>query len=227
LERERWLAAWNHKLLDCAHHHIIFTVPHQLIPLWRYNKVPFARILFRAAIDALRKLLDDPKYLGAVPGMLAAMHTWGQTLVAHPHVHVMVTAGGMTSDGQWRQPKKECLLPRTVLMAIFRGKMRDYLLDALKTGVLPVPHFQMVRAYGLYANSKGADLGAARRQLGPSACGEAVRIDWRQAWQRWGRAELTACAVCGAPLEQWLRFPAGRGPPPGWNGWESWYRGAG
>ena len=139
LERERWLATQKERLLDCPHYHVVFTVDHGLIPLWRYNKRQFANVLFHAASDALRELLGDEKYLGALPGLLAALHTWGQTLVMHPHLHVIVTAGGLTPQGQWRAPKKGCLLPRRVLMTVFRGKMRAYLLKALEAGDLTLP----------------------------------------------------------------------------------------
>jgi len=112
--REKWLAGWKDLLLRCPHHHSIFTVPHDLIPLWRYNKREFGEVLFRAGVESLRELLADDKYLGAVPGMLASLHTWDQTLLIHPHLHVMVPAGGLDPDGRWRAPKKDCLLPRQV-----------------------------------------------------------------------------------------------------------------
>jgi len=137
--REKWLAAWKERLLDCPHHHIVFTLPHELNPLWRYNKREFGKTLFRAGIEALRQLLADPKYLGAEPGMLAALHTWDQTLLIHPHLHVMVTAGGLDGEGRWCEPQKNCLLPRQVLMQVFRGKMRAFLLKALAQGRLTLP----------------------------------------------------------------------------------------
>ena len=106
MERERWLAEWSERLLECPHHHVIFTLPHDLIPLWRYSKREFPNVPFRAAIDSLRKLLDDPQYLGATPGLLAGLHTWGQTLIEHPHLHVIVSAGGLTEAGQWVEPEE-------------------------------------------------------------------------------------------------------------------------
>ena len=137
--REKWLAAWKERLLQCPHHHIVFTVPHEMIPLWRYNKREFADLLFRAATESLRELLADPKYLGARPGMLAALHTREQTQLIHPHLHVIVSAGGLDGEGCWHEPQKNCLLPRQVLMQVFRGKMRDFLLKALDKGRLTLP----------------------------------------------------------------------------------------
>jgi hypothetical protein len=139
LPRESWLEHWKTRLLDCPHFHVIFTTPHQLIPLWRYNKALFAAALFAAASQALLELLGDAKYLGARVGLLAALHTWSQTLAAHVHLHVLVTAGGLTEDGRWQAAKKSCLLPRQVLMIVFRGKLRAELLRALERGELAIP----------------------------------------------------------------------------------------
>lgn len=139
LPRQQWLAGWQERLLDCPHAHLVFTTPQELIPLWRYNKRLYTGLLFHAAADAVRELLADPKYLGAVPGLLAGLHTWGQELPLHIHVHLLVTWGGLTADGQWREPTKSCLLPRRVLMAVFRGKLRAALAKALDRGELELP----------------------------------------------------------------------------------------
>jgi hypothetical protein len=139
LAREQWLDGWTQRLIDCPHYHCVFTVPHELNTLWRYNRKGFAGALFAAATGALKKLLADPKYLGAQPGMLAALHTWSQTLATHVHLHVLVTAGGLDADGQWCVPIKSCLLPRKVLMIIFRGKLRSELLGMLQRGELTLP----------------------------------------------------------------------------------------
>jgi hypothetical protein len=90
-QRQRWLAKWKELLLDTSHVHVIFTVPRELHPLWRYNKRTFGELLFHGGTQALSELLADAKYLGAVAGLLAALHTWGQKLDIHPHLHVLVT----------------------------------------------------------------------------------------------------------------------------------------
>ena len=138
LPRETWLAGWRERLLNCPHFHVVFTTPHELLPLWRYNRRLFGDLLFASATDALKLLLGDDKYLGGRPGMLAALHTWSQTLAAHVHLHVLVTAGGY-SAGRWRIAKKSCLLPRKVLMIVFRGKLRAALLKAHQRGELTLP----------------------------------------------------------------------------------------
>ncbi len=137
--RDHWLRGWKDRLLNCPHYHIVFTVPQELRVLWRYNKKTFAKCLFKAASETLLELLSDPKYLGARPGILAALHTWSQTLAIHPHVHTIVTAGGLTSDGEWKRPVKSCFLPRKVLMMVYRGKLRSFLLQAQKRGDLTPP----------------------------------------------------------------------------------------
>ena len=99
LQTERWLALQQARLLACDHFHVIFTVPHDLNPLWLANVPVMTTLLFQAVRDTLSTLLADPKYLGAQPGIMAALHTWSQTLVLHPHLHCLVTGGGLTSTG--------------------------------------------------------------------------------------------------------------------------------
>jgi len=89
--------------------------------------------------DTLCTLLADPRYLGAQPGLLAALHTWSQTLVLHPHVHCLVTGGGLTPDGQWVAVRHGFLLPARVVMAVFRGKMVDALRQTVARGALALP----------------------------------------------------------------------------------------
>ena len=85
----------------CVQYHATFTsVPHDLNPLWLANVQVMTTLMFQAVRDTLSTLLADPKYLGAQPGILMALHTWSQTLVLHPHLHCLVTGGGLTPDGQ-------------------------------------------------------------------------------------------------------------------------------
>jgi putative transposase len=89
--------------------------------------------------DTLCTLPADPRYLGAQPGILAALHTWSQTLVLHPHVHCLVTGGGLTPDGQWKAVRQGFLLPARVVMAVFRGKMLEAIRQAWACGELGLP----------------------------------------------------------------------------------------
>ena len=101
---------------------MIFTLPHDLNPLWLANVPVMTTLLFQTVRDTLCTLLADPQYLGAQPGILAALHTWSQTLVLHPHVPCLVTGGGLTPDGQWKAVRQGFLLPARVVMAVFRGR---------------------------------------------------------------------------------------------------------
>lgn len=139
LQRQRWRQHWQTRLLPCPHHHVVFTIPHELLDLWRYNKRAVANILFAAASQSLRQLLADPKFCGARVGLLAGLHTWSQTLASHVHLHVLVTAGGLAADNRWQAALKDCLLPRKVLMIVFRGKFRSFTLKALEQGKLKLP----------------------------------------------------------------------------------------
>jgi Putative transposase len=96
-------------------------------------------LLFQAVRDTLGTLLADPKYLGAQPGIIAALHTWSQTLVLHPHLHCLVTGGGLTPAGQWVAVRHGFLLPARVVMAVFRGKMVAAIRQTFARGVLVLP----------------------------------------------------------------------------------------
>lgn len=139
LQTERWLALQQARLLACDHYHVIFTLPHDLNPLWLANVPVMTSLLFQAVRETLCTLLADPQYLGAQPGILAALHTWSQTLVLHPHVHCLVTGGGLTPAGQWVAVRHGFLLPARVVMAVFRGKMVDAIRRTVARGELALP----------------------------------------------------------------------------------------
>jgi len=136
---EEWLINTQRILLDCPHHHVIFTLPSELNDLWRFNRALMADILFKAAQETLKTFAKDPQYLNAVPGMLSTLHTWGRSLPLHPHLHVLISHGGVDKQGQWVEPKKKELFPQKPVMHLFRGKMLAMLKQALQhTGwVLP------------------------------------------------------------------------------------------
>ena len=139
LQTERWLTLQRARLLACDHYHVIFTLPHELNPLWLANVPVMSGLLFQAVRETLGTLLADPKYLGAQPGIIAALHTWSQTLVLHPHVHCLVTGGGLTTDGAWKAVRTGFLLPVRVVMAVFRGKLLAAIRQALAHETLTLP----------------------------------------------------------------------------------------
>jgi len=131
----RWVEKQKKRLLDCPHIHITFTIPQEYRIYWQLNTSLMMDILFKAVKETLVKLLiDDPqkKYLDAIPGFILALHTWGRNLILHPHIHCIITHGGLNTDQQWVKHKRHSLLPAKVLMLIFRGKMNDFLRQAAK-----------------------------------------------------------------------------------------------
>ena len=104
LATERWLERQRARLLGCAHHHLIFTIPHELNALWCWNRAPMAKLLFGAMRETLMELLGDPRHLGAQPAFLAALHTLGRSLSLHPHVHVLAALSHAAEHRALRLP---------------------------------------------------------------------------------------------------------------------------
>lgn len=127
------------RLLACDHYHVILTLPDELRGLWLANGTVLPQRLFATAWETLDELLRDAQYLGARVGSIAALQTWSQTLVFHPHLHGLVTGGGLTDDGQWRVVQNGFLLPVRVVMAGFRGKRRAALRQSVARGQLTLP----------------------------------------------------------------------------------------
>lgn len=121
--KERWLAARRAELLPIEYFHVVFTLPHALNPLAQGNPRVIYTLLFRAATDTLAAFGDDPRHLGGELGVIAILHTWGQTLVQHLHLHCVVTGGALARDGaRWRSAKRGFLFPVRALAAVFRAK---------------------------------------------------------------------------------------------------------
>lgn len=108
------------------HYHVIFTVPPELLPLWRYNPSGFAEALFHAVNDTLMRLSQDEKHLGALPGMILSLHTWGRNLESASAHSCLITGGGLGGDGRWRH-------------TLYRGKLLAALRQGLHTGELRLP----------------------------------------------------------------------------------------
>jgi hypothetical protein len=127
--RERWLQARERELLDVPYVHVVFTLPHGLLPLIYRNSTLLYTWLFHASAKTLWEVAADARHLGAEIGVLSILHTWGQTLVRHPHVHCVVPAGGLSPDHQqWIHPKYAgFFLPVKVLSRVFRGKFVEAL----------------------------------------------------------------------------------------------------
>jgi hypothetical protein len=145
--RAAWLERETGTLLPVQYHHVVFTLPHALGPLVLVNPRLLYAELFRAAWGTVQEVASDPHYLGATVGLLAVLHTWGQTLCHHPHLHCVVTGGGLACDAHgrleepacWRACRPGFFLPVRVLSRLFRGKFLAGLRAAYEAGRLVFP----------------------------------------------------------------------------------------
>ena len=139
IEIERWLERQRARLLCCAHHHLIFTIPHELNALWCYNRALLAQLLFGAVRAVLTELLADPRYAGGRGAFLLGLHTWSRTLGLHPHLHALAADGVLSEAGVWLKPRRSHFLPARVVMVLFRGKFLDAVRGAIERGRLRLP----------------------------------------------------------------------------------------
>jgi hypothetical protein len=137
LTRATWVEQRTAEVLDCEYFHVVFTVPAAIAAIALQNKAVVYGLLFRATADTLRTIAADPRHLGAEIGLFAVLHTWGQTLGHHPHLHCVVPGGGLSPDGtQWVACRPGFFLPVRVLSRLFRRLFLQYLQDAYTTRTL-------------------------------------------------------------------------------------------
>jgi hypothetical protein len=123
LSKERWIMAREAELLPVPYFHVVFTLPEELNELVIRNRELLFNLLFKASSETLKTLAKDRKYLGAEEiGFTSILHTWGQNLMFHPHVHMIVPGGGLTADGKWKDSGKKFFIPVKVMAKMFRGK---------------------------------------------------------------------------------------------------------
>src|SRR6478672_6354239 len=135
--RAQWLENRQSELLNTQYFHVVFTLPQQIATIAYQNKRELYGILFRAAAETLLTIAADPKHLGAKIGFFAVLHTWGQNLLHHPHLHCVVTGGGLSADSnQWISCRAGFFLPVGVLSRLFRRLFLEYLLKAFDAGKL-------------------------------------------------------------------------------------------
>lgn len=122
LAKERWIDSRKADLLNVGYFHVVFTLPQELNAVIYSNQKDMYNLMFRCVAQTIRELASDPKYLGAAIGLTAVLHTWGQNLSFHPHIHCIVPAGGLNKLGKWVDSKKKFFLPVNALSRKFRGK---------------------------------------------------------------------------------------------------------
>jgi len=124
--RERWMDARRQELLQSRYFHVVFTLPHELHTLVLHNQEELYNLLFRTVAETLREVARNSKHLGAEIGFFGILHTWGQNLLFHPHIHCVIPGGGISSDKErWIHPLYPFFLPVKALGKVFRGKFVD------------------------------------------------------------------------------------------------------
>lgn len=138
LRKEKWIEDRVEDLLPIEYFHVVFTIPSELNPLAIMNQKVMYNLLFRSASETLIELANNPKHLGARIGFISILHTWGQNLMDHPHVHCVVTGGGL-SETNWVSSRKGFFIPVRVMSSLFRGKFLAFLKEAFESKSLIFP----------------------------------------------------------------------------------------
>lgn len=140
LKQEQWVDKLKGRLIPGRYFHIVFSIPHLLNPLFYINQKKCYKLLFEAASEALKNAGSNPRFLGAETGAVAVLHTWGQTLSYHPHIHMLVPAGGLSEDGmEWISSPKKFFVPVKALSKMFRGILVRLLKKQLDENKLKLP----------------------------------------------------------------------------------------
>jgi hypothetical protein len=126
--KEKWVEERQADLLDIGYYHAVFTIPSELHSLFYSNQEVVYGLLFRCAWETVKAFAGDLRYLGALTGATAVLHTWGRQLQYHPHIHMIIPSGGLTKHGTWRSSGKSFFAPVRAMSKVFRGR----LLAALK-----------------------------------------------------------------------------------------------
>lgn len=137
IARAQWVEKRMQDVLPVPYFHVVFTIPHQLNGIALRNKKLFYQLMFKAVSQTLLSLARDPKRLGGEIGFITVLHTWGQNLMDHPHIHCIVPGGAFQDkENTWKSCKNNFLFPVTVMRKLFRGKCMDYFLKAVKDGAI-------------------------------------------------------------------------------------------
>jgi hypothetical protein len=135
--KTKWIDKRVNELLPVDYFHVVFTLPHELNSLILQNKRVCYSILFKSVSETLKEVARNPKNLGANIGFFSILHTWGQALTEHPHIHVVVPGGGLSEDKRkWINCRENYFLPLKILNLVFRAKFLEYLIDLFNKGKL-------------------------------------------------------------------------------------------
>lgn len=149
---KKWEMERNTELVEgISYYHVVFTVPHELNRLIQFNRKLLLDLLFRCVHETLLSLCADLKFMGAKPGIVSVLHTWGQTLSFHPHIHVCISGGGLTASGQFVETRhKGFFLPEAAIASMFRGKYLCSLKMLYNAGKLDLLCVQELQDYATW-----------------------------------------------------------------------------
>ena len=123
----KWIEARKSEVLNVKYYHVVFTIPSEIYTVVLQNQEKMYKVLFKASAETLQELAKDEKYLGGEIGFFSILHTWGQNLMYHPHIHCVVTGGGLTKLGKWIEKEEDFFIPVKVMSRKFRGKFLSYM----------------------------------------------------------------------------------------------------
>ncbi len=142
VKKQEWIEARMQELLPVKYYHVVFTLPHELNSLVMGHRKLLYKLLFEASSQTLLSFAQDPQYLGALPGFISVLHTWGQSLSFHPHIHCIVSGGGIDADAEWKNAKKNSyrfLFPVKAMSIVYRAKFLQALQHLIDAGEVTLP----------------------------------------------------------------------------------------
>src|SRR6185312_6603263 len=142
VKKQEWIEARSRELLPVKYYHVVFTLPHELNSLVMGHRKLLYKLLFNASAATLLAFAKDEKHLGALPGIISVLHTWGQQLSFHPHIHCIISGGGITANNEWKEAKKnkwQFLFPVEAMSTVYRGKFLEALKQMIAKGEAMLP----------------------------------------------------------------------------------------
>ena len=142
IKKQEWIEARSRELLPVKYYHVVFTLPHELNSLVMGHRKLLYKLLFDASAATLLSFAKDKKYLDALPGIISVLHTWGQQLSFHPHIHCIVSGGGITANDEWKEATKnkwQFLFPDEAMSPVYRGKFLEALQQMITQGEVILP----------------------------------------------------------------------------------------
>jgi hypothetical protein len=142
VKKQEWIEARRQELLPVKYYHVVFTLPHALNAVILGHRRILFKLLFDASAQTLLTFAKDDKYLGATAGIISVLHTWGQQLSFHPHIHCIVSGGGITTDNTWKETKKNTylfLFPVKAMSTVYRAKFLQALQHMIAKGEVVLP----------------------------------------------------------------------------------------